>query len=75
MSRDANVAMMKVKANVDKTFINLPSHEQSKQLIENSQGIIDETKRLIESLANVSEVTAQQIEDATKRVLEEGEDW
>jgi len=72
VSRDANVAMIKVKANVDKTFINLPSYEQSKQLIENSQGIIDETKRLIEALADVSEVTVQQIEDATKRVLEEG---
>ena len=66
------VAMIKVKKDVDKTFINLPSHAQAKQLIANSQGIVDETKRLIEALAKVNQVTEKEIEDATKKI--QGED-
>ena len=65
------VAMIKVKKDVDKTFINLPSHARAKQLIANSQGIVDETKRLIEALAQVNQVTEKEIEDATKRIQEE----
>merc|ERR1712142_199577 len=68
VSRDANVAMEKVKVEVDKTFVNLPSHSQAKQLIDNSQGIIDETKKMIEALAQVNETTTKQIEDAKKQV-------
>jgi len=72
VSRDAMVAMIKVKKDVDKTFINLPSHDQAKQLIANSQGIVDETKRLIEALAEVNQVTEKEIEDAKKKIQEEG---
>jgi len=71
VSRDAMVAMIKVKKDVDKTFINLPSHDQAKQLIANSQGIVDETKRLIEALAEVNQVTEKEIEDAKKKIQEE----
>jgi hypothetical protein len=73
VSRDAMVAMIQVKKNVDKTFINLPSHDQAKQIITNSQGIIDETKRLIEALAKVNEVTEEQIEEAKENLQGEGE--
>merc|ERR1719376_949291 len=72
VSRDAMVAMIKVKKEVDKTFINLPSHSQAKHLIENSQGIINETKKMIEALAVLVETTTKQIEDATKEI--QGED-
>jgi hypothetical protein len=73
VSRDAMVAMIQVKKNVDKTFINLPSHDQAKQIITNSQGIIDETKRLIEALAKVNEVTEEQIDEAKENLQGEGE--
>jgi len=74
VSRDAMVSMIQVKADVDRTFINLPSHDQAKQIIENSQGIIDETKRLIENLAKVNEVTEQEIEEATEALQGGGDD-
>ena len=61
-----------MKKDVDKTFIILPSFAQAKQLIANSQGIVDETKRLIESLAKVNQVTEEEIEEAKKKVEEEG---
>ena len=67
------MAMQKVKADVDRTFVNLPSAEQAKQLVANSDGIIGETKRLIEALANVSGVTELQIEEATQHVQQEGD--
>jgi len=74
VSRDANVAMIKVKANVDETFVNLPSHEQAKQVIANSDGIIKETRRLIKALAIVNQSTEEQIKEATENLIEEGGD-
>merc|ERR1719354_870531 len=71
VSRDAMIAMIQVKKNVDKTFVNLPSHDQAKQIIANSQGIIDETKRLIEALAKVNQATEEQIEEAKENLKDE----
>ena len=64
--------MIKVKANVDETFVNLPSHEQAKQVIANSDGIIKETRRLIKALAIVNQSTEEQIKEATENLIEEG---
>ena len=72
VSRDAMVSMIKVKQHVDQQLINLPSHKQAKQVIENANGIIDETRELIKALAKQNQVLEKEIEDA-KKAVQEGE--
>jgi len=70
---EAAVTMHHVKADVTNTFVNLPSHEQAKQLIKTSGPLITTVQKMIKDLRKDEKATNKEIEEAEKAVKKEKE--